>query len=84
MFYIITNNNKKIKIKNLILDGTEVSFEVNMKYIGTFSSQESSLKEIIYKKLFSKPIKINFDSEVAPEYKIVNNKLIISTEIEEL
>ncbi len=82
--YILLNNNRKIKVKNLEIKDKKISFEIGLKYFNYFSSEETALKEGYFKRFFSKSNSFVFDNEEVPEYEVKNNKLKITALIEEL
>lgn len=82
---IVLNNNKKIKVKNMVLeDSLKVSFNISAVFIGWFSSSNTALKEGYFQSWFRKSRKFTFNSNIAPTYTIKDNKLTVTAELEEI
>lgn len=82
--YIILHNNEKIRVQNLELQNNNISFELSLKYFNYFNSEQTSLKEGFFKGFFKKSASFFFNTDIVPEYKVIKDKLIIKTEIEEI
>lgn len=82
--YIILNNNKKIKVKNMVLEDNMVSFKLETIYYNVFNSSNTALKEGYFQSWFRKSKKFIFDSETVPTYKVKDNVLTVISKLEEV
>lgn len=82
--YVILNNNKRIKIRNLVINDINIEFTVHPKYFGYFSSTDTMLKSGYFKGIFRKFGYFNFDQNISPSYSVNKNKVTVETNIEEL
>lgn len=87
--YIILNNKKKIKAKNINIikkkeNETIAEITLPVKYFGYFNSDATSIKSGYFKGLFYKSNSFYLDESYVPEYEVYGKLLKITQKIESL